>query len=133
VRVAIIPLPLAVHLGKKGKRFSLNLNVYRNTYFGTLNDAKVLFTAQVSEQLRELPKLEKVCIRYYLFPQTKRLCDVANICAVVDKFFCDALVAEKVLPDDNYTHLLGVSYEFGEIDPTNPRVEAHIHNLVKEA
>ena len=120
----VLTAPLSVQLGKSGAKFALNLNTYRNAHYHTLNNAKIAFKEQMAKQIRQLPSItHRVLIRYFLYPRTQRLCDVANICSIVDKFFCDALVEMGHLPEDNYTCLPGVSYEFAEVDPINPRVE----------
>lgn len=54
--------------------------------------------------------------------------DVSNVCSVVDKFFCDALVEEGRIPDDNYDHIPEIKYIFGEVDKTNPRVDVEIEH-----
>lgn len=74
-------------------------------------------------QIEPLPIMQGATIRYVLFVGTKRLCDVANVCSVVDKFFLDALVESGKLPDDNYQYVPKVTYEFGGYDKGNPRIE----------
>jgi len=122
----IINIPLFVPINKSGKKYYLNLNKYRNTHYQTLNKAKVVFKELLWDQIILLPSLNIIELEYKLFTGTKRLCDVSNICSVIDKFFSDALVECGKLEDDNYLFLPKVSYEFGSIDKSNPRVEAHI-------
>lgn len=54
--------------------------------------------------------------------------DTSNICCIVEKFFCDALVQEGKLADDNYLYVKQSTYLFGEIDKTNPRCDIVIRN-----
>lgn len=122
----LIKLPLFVPINKSGKKYYLNLNKYRNTHYQTLNKAKVVFKDIVKNDINKLPSLNVIEIEYKLFTGTKRLCDVSNICSVVDKFFSDALVECGKLEDDNYLFLPKISFEFGSIDKLDPRVEAHI-------
>ena len=124
--VHVLRSPLRVKIGKKAETFSLNLNIYRNTHHYLLNAAKVAYEEAMRSQVVALPVFDRILIRYFLFPQSKRLCDVSNVCCIVDKFFSDVLVTHHRIPDDNYTVVLGVSYEFGSIDKDNPRVEIHI-------
>jgi len=124
----VIPLPLSVRQSKT-KNFHLNLNVYRNTHYQTLNKVKVTFQNQVAPLLVQLPKLNQISLSYELYPPSKRLCDVANICSIVDKFFSDTLVNLEYIPDDNYEHVLGVQYLFGSVDVANPRVEVTINPI----
>lgn len=79
-------------------------------------------------QIRGLPIFERIEIHYTLYPKTKRLCDVANVLSVVDKFFCDALSEFGKIEDDNYLFIPKVSYSFGQVDKENPRADI----LIKE-
>lgn len=123
-----IALPIAIYISKN-KNFSLNLNTYRNTHYMTLNKAKVNFSEQVKSELVALPKFTKVELFYTLYPKTKRDIDIANVCTIVDKFFCDALVMYNKLEDDCYRFVTKVTYEFGSIDKLNPRVEVIIKEV----
>ena len=124
----IINLPLSVPIGKKDS-FSINLNTYRNAHFYQLNAAKIAFKEQIQSQIDALPLLGRIEITYVLYPKTRRLCDVANICSIADKFFSDALTESGIIEDDNYMFLGKVEYLFGEIDKNNPRVEAQIKEV----
>lgn len=119
-----IDLPIGIKLGRKS--FSLNLNFYRNAHYQTLNKMKVEFSKVIEPELIKLPSFKSVDLTYTLYPRTKRLCDIANICSIVDKFFCDALVNLGKLPDDNYQYIKNIKYTFGEVDKDNPRVTVNI-------
>ena len=80
----------------------------------------------MSEQILKLPKMDKIRLTYILFPQTKRRTDIGNVLSIHDKFFCDALVEFKRLPDDDYRYIDEVMYKFGRVDKENPRVEVWI-------
>lgn len=121
----IITAPLSVPQNKS-KNFCLNLNVYRNAHYHTLNTVKKRYKEALREQINKLPVMTKVSLVYTLFPKTKRLCDISNVLSIHDKFFCDALVELGKLPDDNYLYLAQVSYLFGKIDRLNSRVEIQI-------
>ena len=120
-----LSLPLTIPVSKN-RSLLLNLNVYRNAHYQSLDKAKKLFKELVKPQLEQLPKFDRVHLRYTLYPKTKRLCDIANICSIVDKFFSDALVETGHLEDDNYTFVEGVSFFFGSVDSENPRVDVEI-------
>lgn len=125
-----IELPYKVMLGKREpKPFYLNLNVYRNAHYHSLNNAKIGFAEIVAPRIAHLPAMDRARISYHLYPGSLRECDVANICCIVDKFFSDVLVTEGKLPDDNYKHLLGTANGFGAVDKSNPRVEAYIEPM----
>ena len=80
-------------------------------------------------EIRSLPVFSKIEIHYKLFPRTKRLCDVNNVCSAVDKWFSDALVELGHLTDDNYLYLPRVISEFGGVDKDHPRVEITIKEI----
>lgn len=110
-----INVPTVVGLSKN-KNWILNLNNYRNAHYLTLNKAKVNFKHLVSKEISKLPVFKRIdSIEYILYRDTHRLCDVANVCSIVDKFFCDALVEAQKLPDDNYKYLKTISYQWGGI------------------
>jgi Holliday junction resolvase RusA-like endonuclease len=112
----------------RARDLPLNLNEYRNAHFQQLNDMKKRFKGIMASQIEELPQLGRIQIEYTLYPKTKRLCDVANVLSVLDKFFCDALSELGKIEDDNYLYVPKVSYEIGEVDKNNPRAEI----LIKE-
>ena len=123
-------LPTYIPYGvRKVRNFHLNLNVYRNASFHQLNDMKIKFAEQVAPLLTDLPKMEQIRISYWLVTGSKTTPDVANVCCIVDKFFCDVLVKEGVIPDDKPEYLSMVAFGYGGYDKGNPRVEAVIERL----
>jgi hypothetical protein len=77
----------------------------------------------MQNQIENLPVFDKITLVYRLYPKTKHLCDLMNVCSIQSKYFLDALVENGKLPDDTYLHAIKETTEFGYIDPTNPRVE----------
>ena len=122
-------LPIRVPVSKKSY-FLINLNVYRNAHYQILNKAKQTFKEMVMNEIKQLPFFNTISLTYVLYPQTHRKQDVANVCSVVDKFFCDALTEAGKLTDDNYDYLKNIHYCFGSVDPSNPRVEVYIQNII---
>lgn len=114
--------PLVVPQSKK-KNFSLNLNIYRNAHYQTLNKVKVVYKEYMKEQILLLPEFVKVEIAYKLYAPSKRRMDLDNVIPVHQKFFQDALVELGKIPDDDYTHIVKSIQAFGRIDRENPRVE----------
>lgn len=122
--------PLVVILPRKtkaDKRFILNLNVYRNTYYIVLNQAKSLYSEVMEEQIKALPEMDKIKVTFTVYPKTRRLTDIPNVCIIHDKFFMDALVHDGKLVDDNYKYHCESTYKFGEVDKENPRVDIEIY------
>lgn len=105
------------------KEMILNLNQYRNAHFFKLNNSKTSYKAIMKEQIEQLPKFETVKITYTVFFGSLRKTDISNVCCVIDKYFCDALVELGKLPDDNYIYIKEVIYRYGGVDKDNPRVE----------
>lgn len=120
----IVECPLSIMVGRK--RIAMNLNVYRNLFHLTNNKAKIAFRETIGPQLARLPHLSRINIEYTLYMPTRRQVDIANVCCIVDKFFCDALVSAGKLVDDNYNFLPQTSYLWGGVDKIRPRVEAKI-------
>lgn len=129
--ISKVDLPLKMILGRKN--YALNLNFYRNAHYQILNKMKVDFTKAIEPELVKLPELTKANLSYSYYPGSLRLSDVANVCSIVDKFFCDALVKAGKLPDDNYQYLPKVSYAIGGVDKENPRVTVSIFGEIKNA
>ena len=115
----------------KSKKFYIGLNPYRNAHFHVLNKTKKEYKELLQPQIQQLPTYKCIEIAYTLFPKTKRLCDISNILSIHDKYFCDALVEAKKIPEDNYIYIPEVRYSFGEIDKENPRVEINIQEIKK--
>lgn len=124
----IISLPLRVPISKK-RKFPLNLNHYRNAHYRELSRAKSKFTELTLDKIKHLPEMEGCLLEYVLYPATRQLCDVSNVCSVVDKFFADTLVTCNRLEDDNYELVPKVKYTFGAVDPKNPRCDVIIRPL----
>ncbi len=116
-----VPLDIAV---SSAKRFRLNLNNYRNAHYMTLNKSKVNYSKLVAPLLENCPDMPAGCsIEYTLFPPSKRVIDISNVCSIVDKYFSDTLTSLGKIPDDNYNYIKEITYRFGSIDKQNPRVD----------
>lgn len=115
----------------RAKPFMLNLNIYRNSHFHTLNNMKVAYKELMQEQIEQLPVFtHPIMVKYVLFVGNARLCDTHNICSIVAKFFTDALTEMGKIPDDNYTVIVEERFAFGGIDKANPRVTIYIKEII---
>lgn len=54
-------------------------------------------------------------IIYTLYTVDNRPCDVANVCGLVDKFFCDSMVKCGIIKDDSFKYIPKILYEYGGI------------------
>lgn len=135
----ILKLPLSITLPRKTKEdkiFMLNLNVYRNANFHILNQAKIAWKEILRTEILNkndcFDKLLSICngavlrFVYTVHKGDKKSYDVANICSIIDKFTCDALVELGVIKGDNYKIISQVEYKTGEIDKENPHCELEI-------
>lgn len=90
---------------------------------------KIKYKSIMAEQISSLPLFDKVRVTFTLFPKTRRLCDIGNVCSVHSKFFLDALVELGKIEDDNYLFIPNEEYLMGEVDKDNPRVEIKIEEI----
>lgn len=121
-----INLPLFVILPrkrKKDKKYYLNLNIYRNTHFQVLNQAKYAYKEEVRKSLMAGHKITEypLELRYTLYVSTKRRIDLTNVISVIDKFTQDALVELGIIEDDSILYIQRVTAVFGGINKHNPR------------
>ncbi len=122
--------PLRIPKNKKGDLWSLNLNNLNNTHFQTYNKLKQEYTALMKPQIELMPFFdEPVSIKLTVYPSTKRLFDIDNVCGVVAKMFLDALVASGKLEDDNYKWVPEIIFRFGDVDRGNPRCEIVVNHI----
>lgn len=126
----IVPVRLDIPT-KHQKYFQLNLNVYRNIHYFKLNQAKKTFESIVWHLLDDIPPMKTVELTYTFFPGSYHKSDLSNVCCVVDKFFCDALVHKGIIKDDNYTVVTKITYCFGEVDLKNDHVKITIKGELK--
>jgi len=124
--------PLAVYLprkNRKDKKVILNLNQYRNLHYIVSNQAKVIYTDMMREQL-EGHKFNKIALCFKYFKGSKRKCDRANVYSIQEKFLCDSMVHWGVIEDDSDEFIFQTVYLPVEYDKENPRVEVEILEVV---
>ena len=134
-----IILPLSVIIPRKTKAdkvWSLNLNRYRNENFHVLNAAKILWkdivATAISKTQEKIATGSLLSFRYVIYPSSNRKFDISNVCSIIDKFTCDALIEFGVISDDSYKVIPKVIYEFGAVDKENPRCELLINSIIAE-
>lgn len=125
-------LPLLITLPRKtkaDKKVYLNLNTYRNLHYLVNNQVKQIFKDNLKEILTGVKLPEVIKIRYTYYANSNRKSDVANMCVVLDKFFCDALSHYGCIEDDNYDYVKEVVYSYGGVDKGNGRVEVEVEEI----
>jgi hypothetical protein len=126
--IHIVNLPYFLTIGKK--RYSCNLNQYKNAHYRLTNTMKKQFKDEITDDVLDLPEdMHKVKIHYKVYYENKRLFDLDNVVSVISKFAQDALVELGRLPDDNYQHIVQITGTFGGVDRENPRVEMRIKEI----
>lgn len=128
MRGGVITSPMGIKYGKR--LYSLNLNIYRNLHYKVLNRLKVKYKEVMEDAIKSINPVSRCRLVYVVYKGDKRRFDVANICAVHDKFFCDAMVELGRIPDDSCDYIPEVVYKFGGIDKANPRVDIYIEEVV---
>jgi hypothetical protein len=109
--------PIRVQVDKsstKKVKIALNLNTYRNLHYILNNKAKVEYKRLMAPQISKLPKMNKVSFEFILHKNSKRRIDRHNVCSIVQKFFCDALVEMGKLKDDNDSFVVSEKYVTGD-------------------
>lgn len=126
-------LPVSFKLGRTDrakKKFQMNMNGYRNMRGEQLNNAKIRFKEEITDQLKECPVFDKpVKITYKWYPGQFGRADMDNVMAVMKKFFQDALVESDIMHDDDGSMIMMNVELVGHVDHDNPRVEAVIEEL----
>ena len=133
-----LKLPLYVTIPRKTKAdrvLWLNLNVYRNTHYLVLNQAKAEYARLVGAALAGMrpDRMDPppYRFRYTIYPATARAFDLANVAPIVQKFTDDALITLGIIPEDNHKIIPAIEYAFGAVDRANPRAELEIdHEFV---
>lgn len=76
-----------------------------------------MYTEHLRGVLSNLPKLEPpIRLVYTLTTKDNRGRDLGNMCYIVDKFFCDALVHYGLIEDDNYFIIPKIWFNFKGLD-----------------
>jgi len=113
-----IKMPISVMLGKKKKKtYYLNLNIMRNQVGHLINNIKKEYARIAHGVIPSDVKFEHFRLRYELYLPNKMKRDVSNVCSIIDKNFCDALVAHGTVIDDNYEFLQKIDYRYAGYDP----------------
>lgn len=124
-----ISIRLPIYFKYKNRQTLTGLNVFRNLHYTTKNKLKKNYEEMVKEQLKDVKtdtpyngEYRVTMVLYY----KNVLCDLPNICSMIDKFTLDALVNMGLLANDNVKRYVETSYKVGGLDKDNPRVEIFI-------
>jgi len=124
----VIISPIYIPVRKKTVpdwKISLNLNWYRNVDFIVNNNMKIIYKDLMKSQLQWKTFKTPIEITYKLY-YSAATCDLMNITAIVDKFFCDTLQELWCIPEDNVKHLTNTYSSVWWKDIEHPRMEISI-------
>lgn len=113
----------------KGKRYSCNLNGYKNTHYRTTNALKKEFKEIITDDVLDLPVMERIKVHFVMHYESNRVFDIDNFLSIVSKYACDALVELGRIPDDNFKHIVQVTGTVGSLDRENPHVTMRIKEI----
>lgn len=114
---------------KKDKRYYINLNTYRNLHYIINNQLKDLYKKQLYDQLKDIPKLNRIELTYKPYYGKAGRHDKSNVISVTQKYFLDALVEYWIIVDDTDEYVLNETMYPWEVDRVNPRVEIYIKEV----
>lgn len=120
------------HGNPKPKKYHFNLNNYRNWESNLSNTLKKMYKEIAVKKFHSshMWKIDdKIKLTFTMYRGDKRKVDRSNVLSIHEKFFCDALVGEHFLVDDNDSYIESSHYYTGEIDKEDPRVDI----LIEEA
>ena len=127
----LVSSPLRVPVSTR-KDYILNMNQSRVTHYRVYAKAKREYTKLMKYLMVDLPVFTQIYLTFVLYPKTKRLTDLDNVCSQHAKFFQDALVHYNRIEDDNYKYIKQIRFKFGVVSPKNPRVDVIINPVVSE-
>lgn len=85
----------------KDKKYSMNLNTYRNLDFRVNNMLKVMFKEHMASQLEGVVLETPVKVRIQVYKPTKRILDKGNVYGMSAKYLYDAMTEFGCWEDDN--------------------------------
>lgn len=113
----------------KNKRFTLNINQYRNAHHFTLSKAKNEFNECIYALGLPKKQFNKIQVDYTVYAKTNRAYDLMNVISIVDKFLMDALIKIGMIEDDNISRVIFPTAKHGGVDKENPRIEVEIKEV----
>lgn len=119
-----LPTRIPIRVGKRSKKKPyqpVQLNPYRNWHFQYNNKLKQKYSEMMQPILSTFDKLvPPIRLSYTLRAKDRHKRDLGNMCYIVDKFFCDALVKQGLIPDDDYFNIDDIRFNFAGLDKSVP-------------
>jgi len=116
---------------KPSKNILVGLNWYRNAHHFLSNTIKHHYHDLISKEVKGI-KFDKIKLKYKIYI-SRNGTDGHNIRSIMEKFFLDGLVENKVIEDDSTPKYVAGDYgtEYF-LDKENPRMEIEIYEIKKE-
>tara|TARA_Y100001963_G_scaffold17759_1_gene21909 strand:+ start:9086 stop:9505 length:420 start_codon:yes stop_codon:yes gene_type:complete len=124
-------MPLYLHVRRRKGiwvKDSLNFNEAKKWNYRLQHKLKMEYEKLAGLQIRG-DKFGIVEIVFTLIPPDNIRRDRANFTSIHEKFFCDALVKNKALKDDNDFYIKRSIHETGPIDKGKGRVEITVRDI----
>lgn len=122
-------MPTYFVMGKKNKKYYINLNQFMNWYYIDRNNIKVKYMNVVEDLLKGVVMSTPIKLTFVYYARDNRVRDRANACCVHEKFFCDGLVQAGCIEDDNDKFIIETKYLSGGVDRANPRMEIIVEEV----
>ena len=114
---------------KPNKTFLVGMNWYNTAHYHIKNKVKQEFQSDLKTQLASITPIEKAYkVEYHLYWKNPNS-DGANIVALTEKIFLDALQKYDIVQEDNVKYHMGSCWVNKGQDKQNPRVEILISNM----
>lgn len=111
---------------RKPKTSLCGMNQHNDMHYHERNAMKAYLESALVEQLAGIgPILGPYKVHYSIYYKNPS-CDGANIAALIEKSFLDALQTAGVTRQDNVQHHLGSTWSVAGQDKLNPRCEISI-------
>lgn len=111
---------------KPDKTFLVGMNWYNTAHYHIKNKVKQDFQSSLESQLKDTTPINgPYTVEYQLYWKNPNS-DGANITALTEKIFLDAIQKYDIVQEDNVKYHMGSSWTNKGQDKSNPRVEITI-------
>lgn len=128
-----VTLPIYMLLGKRTVKNQLvGMNWYRDAHYHTQDSVKKHYSALIAEAVGRVtfPPMTQFQTQYTVWLKNPNS-DPANVVAVFEKFWLDALQDCGVIVQDSANYHLGSAWENAGIDRQNPRIVCAVSTCSK--
>lgn len=108
----LLPVKIKVSARSKARRLSMNSNDFMSNLIRPRMkiEAQKIFSA-ITKKILGNRKFKKITLTYQIYKRTAGKIDIGNYESVVDKFFCDMLVGDGYIEDDNDDYIIKKTFK----------------------